>query len=410
MMMRMVSGVAFAFTLALGTVAHAADLDWGKLLNQPLLNARSGAMAAFLKLKEKPQLAAALKAPWVDAFHAFLKAEKGSHNLDFLNLSSMKDGLDKRTLFNRFVKDGAANALKLSDEVRAPLLAIAKKAQPAKGKATSDIWDKLDFAKAQEAVRARLAEKHLKPFVGAVTAAKKALDKTIAAGQWYNKIRLEKGDIILYVDRGYATGVSVSQGAMRLLIPTSNFGSYKGSIYTHHAAVVAEAKSGLGVAHSVGDGGVSFKAIDDLNETGIRGNTKVYGSYMVFRLKDAALRKKVAKEVSAVATNWTGAQSKFTGYSDWTKLAKAGFASSSYGPHAITRAKAFYEARDKGGLAETAFCSQLVIAIYQAAIGVKDALKIMALDADYTSPMKLHHYLADNSKVWTFVGVEKYPQ
>ena len=268
-----------------------------------------------------------------------------------------------------------------------------------KGKLPAGVWAKLDFTQAEVAARAYFRADSLKEFISAMRAQEETQDN--------NKIRLEKGDVILYVDRGWFTGVSVSQGANRFLIPTSNFSTYKGSIYTHHAAVVAEdGAMRLGVAHSGGTDGVSFQPADA--KTGVKLTPKVYGSYMVFRLKNAETRQQWAEKISNVARVWTKGASQRGAYADVKDLVAAGVNSSSYGPKAIARMEWYVKHAKENGLSgQKLFCSQFVIAVYQAALG-KASKELMALHADYTSPMKLHHYLADTDKVWKLVGTEKY--
>lgn len=299
------------------------------------------------------------------------------------------------------MKKGAAKELALHDDVRKALDAIAKKAAAlAKGKLPTNVWDYVHFLKAEAAARDKLLENDLGVFLSGM--------RDNQDNQKGNKIQLEKGDIVLYVDRGWATKVSVAQGAQRLLVPMTNFGTYKGSIYTHHAAVIVDNSIfRLGVAHSVGGDGVSFKGMD---EHGVKLKPDTYGSYMIFRLKDARARKKFAEAVSLVAHAWTGPKSKKMEYADAKDMVLAAVKMSIYGPAAEKRMRQYVAAVAKGGIEGAKFyCSQLVIALYQAAMGA-DSATYMALHADYTSPMKLHHYLADSPKIWTHVGTESYPE
>ena len=107
--MKRTTGFAFLLLLCATTTAHAAGPDWGKVIKEKALDKR------FYLL---------IEAPYLDAFRVYAKRNEQERYLDFV--LGVKTDADKKTLFNRFVKDGAERFIKFSDKVRKDLLAVAK--------------------------------------------------------------------------------------------------------------------------------------------------------------------------------------------------------------------------------------------------------------------------------------------
>jgi len=318
---------------------------------------------------------------------------------------------DPKTTYIHYIKKGGDKVISVAQSVRDAITTQVTKAEKTKRR---NLWDFVSFRDAEAAARKLVLKSDVfKHFMGVMTGREELSENS--------SFRVEKGDVLLYVDKGWFTGVSLAQGAMRFLIPTSNFSSYKGSIYTHHAAVVTENPNWtLGVTHSTGSKGVAFETVSGGKGVGtafrlyggIDAKTgkaiQKFGSYLIYRIKDSQLRARFVAKVSAVANAWTDDKTTRAEYAEWDDLAAAPFHSSSFGDKAKAGAAFYVKNSGTNGLQGLkVYCSQLVIAIYQAALGVQVSEKLMALYANYTSPMKLHHYLA-SSDLWELVGQEKY--
>ena len=149
--MKRTTGFAFLLLLCAATTAHAAGPDWGKVIKEKAPDKR------FYLL---------IEAPYLDVFRVYAKRNEQERYLDFV--LGVKANADKKTLFNRFVKDGAERFIKFSDKVRKDLLAVGKKATTlVKGKLPAGVWDKLDFTQAEIAARASFRADSLNEFISA---------------------------------------------------------------------------------------------------------------------------------------------------------------------------------------------------------------------------------------------------
>lgn len=198
------------------------------------------------------------------------------------------------------------------------------------------------------------------------------------------------GDIILVPDEGHFSLVSVGQGVTRLnpYIAVSTAG---GSIYSNHAAIAVgttltfdQKRTNVNkIAHATGSQGLHLSSLGAV------------AAARVFRMRNSA---PLANAAHAVAIKWT--QGANTGKYSVSKALAPGFHSSSYGSGAKERARFYHSHRNTVGGPpgikndkKAMFCSMFVIACYQAALGENVAAAYMALDAPYTSPMKLQDYL-----------------
>ena len=185
--------------------------------------------------------------------------------------------------------------------------------------------------------------------------------------------------------------VSIGQGMTRLnpYIAASTAG---GSIYSNHAAIAIgtsltydQKRTNVNqIAHATGSNGIH------------RSSLGAVSAMRVFRMRSSAMLANAAHEV---ALKWT--QSVRNGGYSIKKALAPGFHSSSYGSGAKERARFYHSHRNTiGGPPgvkhdkKEMFCSMFVVACYQAALGENMSAAYMALDAPYTSPMKLQDYLS----------------
>lgn len=212
-------------------------------------------------------------------------------------------------------------------------------------------------------------------------------------------IEVEPGDLLLAVNQT----LNIVQAGQFLLATKNPFTALTNQLKSFpvsHAMIAIELplkddRTTLGIAHCTSGAGIIREKACDAKS-----------SYLVYRVAD---KKEVGKAVNQVALTWT---SGATGAYSTMLAAQPALHMSSYGSGAKSRA-AFFEKHKqttggppsgKGNARQAMFCSMFAIAVYQAAIGASQSAQLMALDAPFTSPMKLHSYVSGN-KAWTCVGL-----
>ncbi len=237
-------------------------------------------------------------------------------------------------------------------------------------------------------------------------------------GKLMKSSELGKGDILCFT--GF-TGLSLGQGILKL------FSRQQGSANCMHCAMVTSPIEGsrFSFIHATSQG-LSLDVIQHNAITAFFGNNTVY----CYRYKGGSFPKWQCGQAAAIANRWLGSlpESSDTvttnniiiGRTDSNpaityssmKASKCAFHSASYGQGARQRAERYQEAMFNESLPisvndpsrpERVFYSMLVVAIWQAALGPERSASDMALDAIYTSPMKLHGFL-ENSDVWNKLG------
>ena len=150
------------------------------------------------------------------------------------------------------------------------------------------------------------------------------------------------GDLLLFADKGRKEAVAILQGVERTF--TLGINTWRGSIYTHHAAVVVGSGETPRIAHSAGGGARLVSLASQF------GRGMPYGKVIAYRLKGENDREAYGPAAAEVARTW--ASTKQISYG---KAHKPGLGSSGFGRNAKKRAQAlsnqfetaFSNSRDK---------------------------------------------------------------
>jgi hypothetical protein len=169
------------------------------------------------------------------------------------------------------------------------------------------------------------------------------------------------------------------------------------AIAVHHVAICVEAGLGAAYADATGDLGIRMTPLVNIRQAHVR----------IFRLK--AAERQAARDAANVAACWCTKPKG--GYSNARAVAAA-LRPSFYGPFAMNLADHYHEHRNRDGgppglLVGTGtdmFCTTFVIACYQAALGWRRSMKLMARDATNCLPSTLTAYLSSRDSVWDDLG------